>query len=116
MDNPSKDIDIVVLGDGIDFARRVAHEVGDKKLSIFKTFGTAMLKWRKLEIEFVGARKESYQTDSRKPEVSPGSLEDDQKRRDFTINSLALGLNKDNFGELVDPFGGLADIKEKIAV
>jgi poly(A) polymerase len=114
MGNPSKDIDIVVLGDGIEFARKVADELGRMKLSIFKTFGTAMLNWNGREIEFVGARKESYQPESRKPIVYEGSLEDDQNRRDFTINSMALGLNEDNFGELLDPFGGLQDIENKI--
>lgn len=114
MGNPSKDIDIVVLGDGIEFARKVACELGKKKLSIFKTFGTAMLNWRGREIEFVGARKESYQPDSRKPVVWEGSLEDDQNRRDFTINSMAFSLNKDNFGELIDPFSGLTDIEKRI--
>jgi poly(A) polymerase len=111
----SKDIDIVTLGSGIELAKKVAESLKSKpQVNIFKNFGTAMLKYKDLEIEFVGARKESYQTDSRKPMVEDGTLEDDQNRRDFTINALALGLNKSNFGELVDPFNGLNDLKNKI--
>jgi poly(A) polymerase len=111
----SKDIDIVTLGSGIELAKKVAESLKSKPhVNIFKNFGTAMLKYKDLEIEFVGARKESYQTDSRKPMVEDGTLEDDQNRRDFTINALALGLNKSNFGELVDPFNGLNDLKNKI--
>lgn len=111
----SKDIDIVTLGSGIELAKKVAENLKNKpQVNVFKNFGTAMLKYKDLEIEFVGARKESYQTDSRKPIVEDGTLEDDQNRRDFTINALALGLNKSNFGELVDPFNGLKDLKNKI--
>jgi poly(A) polymerase len=111
---PSKDIDIVVLGSGIDFAGKVAQQAGRKKLSIFKNFGTAMLKVGDLEIEFVGARKESYRYDSRKPIVEDGSLEDDQNRRDFTINAMAISLNKDDYGKLIDPFFGMGDLRNKI--
>jgi poly(A) polymerase len=110
----SKDIDVVVIGSGIELAKKVAARAGNPKVSIFKNFGTAMLKFKDLEIEFVGARKESYNRNSRKPIVEDGSLEDDQKRRDFTINALALSLHKDNFGELLDPFGGIDDLKRKI--
>ena len=114
LNRPSKDIDIVVLGDGIEFARKVARKIGGKKPSIFKTFGTAMISMDDFEIEFVGARKESYQSDSRKPSVEFGTLEEDQNRRDFTINAMAFSLNKDNYGELIDPFGGQADIENKL--
>ncbi|GAB7088298.1 HD domain-containing protein [Marinifilum fragile] len=110
----SKDIDVVVIGSGIELAQKVASRAGNPKVSVFKNFGTAMLKFKDLEIEFVGARKESYNRDSRKPIVENGSLEDDQKRRDFTINALALSLHKDNFGELLDPFGGIDDLNSKI--
>lgn len=111
----SKDIDIVTVGSGIELAKRVSEKLKNKPhVNIFKNFGTAMLKYKDLEIEFVGARKESYQSDSRKPLVENGTLEDDQNRRDFTINALALGLNKSNFGELVDPFNGLEDLNNKI--
>ncbi|NDP19455.1 MAG: HD domain-containing protein [Paludibacter sp.] len=109
---PSKDIDVVVVGSGIELAEKVTQKLGRKaKLTIFKNFGTAQVKLRDLEVEFVGARKESYQRDSRNPIVENGTLEDDQNRRDFTINAMALCLNKDRFGELVDPFGGLDDLK-----
>ncbi len=112
---PSKDIDIVVLGSGIEMAERVRKSINEEvPLTVFKNFGTAMLKWGETEIEFVGARKESYRKDSRKPLVENGTLEDDQNRRDFTINALALSLNPDSYGELVDPFGGLKHLDEKL--
>ncbi len=111
----SKDIDIVTVGNGIELAENVAKQLKNHpRVNIFRNFGTAMLKYKDLEIEFVGARKESYQNDSRKPLVENGTLEDDQNRRDFTINALALGLNKSNFGNLVDPFNGIDDIENKI--
>jgi len=111
----SKDIDIVTLGSGIELAESVANKLGDDvKVNVFKNFGTAMLKYGELEIEFVGARKESYRIESRKPIVEDGSLEDDQKRRDFTINAMAFCLNKDRFSELVDPFNGISDLENKI--
>jgi putative nucleotidyltransferase with HDIG domain len=112
---PSKDIDIVVLGDGIAVGKAFADMLpGKKEVAYYKNFGTAMVKTDDWEVEFVGARKESYAHTSRKPYVSPGTLEDDQNRRDFTINALAVSLNKNTFGELVDPFNGMADLQEKI--
>ena len=109
------DIDIVTVGSGISLARDVASAINPKlNVSVFKNFGTAMFKFDNIDFEFVGARKESYRSDSRKPIVEDGTLEDDQKRRDFTINALALSLNKDRFGELLDPFGGLDDLANKI--
>jgi len=110
---PSTDIDVVVVGSGIDLARALADEL-HTRLSVFKTFGTAMLHAEGMEVEFVGARKESYTRDSRKPQVEAGSLEDDQRRRDFTINALAWSLNGDTFGELVDPFDGMYDLEDCI--
>ncbi|MCK5441338.1 MAG: HD domain-containing protein [Maribacter sp.] len=110
-----KDIDVVAVGSGIELAKSVASKLpGNPKISIFKNFGTAMIKHNDLELEFVGARKESYNRDSRKPVVENGSLEDDQKRRDFTINALAFSLCKRNFGELLDPFDGVQDLGKKI--
>lgn len=106
----SKDIDIVVEGSGIDLAERVAQKLG-VKVTVFKNFGTAMLKSKDIEVEFVGARKESYRLDSRKPIVEDGTLVDDQFRRDFTINALAFSLQKEDFGNLVDPFGGVKDLQ-----
>lgn len=110
---PSKDIDILVIGNGIKFAES-AGKLLQTKVSVFKNFGTAMLRHGDLEIEFVGARKESYRLESRKPIVENGTLEDDQKRRDFTINAMALGLNASNFGRLLDPFDGVQDLKNKL--
>ena len=106
---PSTDIDVVVVGSGIALAEALGREL-HAKVSVFKTFGTAMVRVRGIEVEFVGARRESYSHDSRKPRVEAGTLEDDQRRRDFTINALAWSLNGDSFGELVDPFGGLDDL------
>ena len=111
----SKDIDIVTLGSGIELAAALTEKLGKKAyLSVFKNFGTAQVKYKNLEVEFVGARKESYNRDSRKPIVENGTLTDDQNRRDFTINALAICLNQSHFGELTDPFGGINDLKDKI--
>ena len=113
--NSAKDIDIVAIGSGIELAKQVANNLPDKpKVQVFKTYGTAMLRFDDIEIEFVGARKESYNEDSRNPVVEDGSLEDDQNRRDFTINALALDLSEDNYGELLDPFNGIQDLKDSV--
>lgn len=114
LNRPVKDIDVVVIGDGIELANAVAKKIGNTKVKFFKTYGTAMLRFEDWELEFVGARKESYSADSRKPSVTSGTLKDDQLRRDFTINALAFSLNPKNFGELVDPFDGLVDLENKI--
>jgi len=114
LERPSKDIDVVVVGSGIALAEALTKRLGKRAhLSVFKNFGTAQVKFHHTKVEFVGARKESYQRDSRKPIVEDGTLEDDQNRRDFTINALAICLNKARFGELVDPFGGMDDMWEK---
>lgn len=110
----SKDIDVVTLGKGIELAELVHQQLPDSYLSVFKNFGTAQVKFHDLEIEFVGARKESYDRNSRKPTVENGSLKDDQDRRDFTINALAIGLTADNYGKLLDPFNGILDLENKI--
>ncbi len=110
---PSTDIDVVVVGDGVEVAEALAETL-HAKVSIFKRFGTAMLRWHGTEIEFVGARRESYSHDSRKPHVEPGTLEDDQRRRDFTINAMAWSLNAATFGRLVDPFDGMDDMEDCI--
>jgi putative nucleotidyltransferase with HDIG domain len=114
LQRPSKDIDIVVVGNGLDLAEKVAEILRVKKVNYFKNFGTAQFTYKDLDVEFVGARKESYQSDSRKPIVETGTLEEDQKRRDFTINALAIDLRKDTFGELIDPFNGIKDLENGI--
>ncbi|HJD92694.1 CCA tRNA nucleotidyltransferase [Bacteroides coprosuis] len=114
LDRPSTDIDVVVVGSGIKIAEALTRKLGrGANLSVFKNFGTAQVKYKNLEVEFVGARKESYQRDSRKPIVEDGTLEDDQNRRDFTINAMAVCLNQERFGELIDPFNGMKDLEEK---
>lgn len=115
LERPSNDIDVVVVGSGIKVADALRRKLGRKAhISVFKNFGTAQVKYKDLEVEFVGARRESYSHDSRKPVVEVGTLEDDQNRRDFTINAMAIQLNKAHFGELVDPFGGIEDLEDGI--
>jgi len=114
-EHPDKDIDIVVVGNGIDIARKSAKKISPHiKVAVYRNFGTAMFRYGDYEIEFVGARKESYSADSRKPSVAAGTLDDDQKRRDFTINALAISLNRDTFGEFMDPFDGMKDLREGV--
>lgn len=115
MERPSNDIDVVVVGSGIAVAEKLRKILGRRAhVSVFRNFGTAQVKFHGMEVEFVGARKESYSHDSRKPIVEDGTLEDDQDRRDFTINAMAICLNKARFGQLVDPFDGIGDLWEGI--
>lgn len=110
-----KDIDIVVIGDGIEFAKKISEALSLKQdVKIFKNFGTSMISYKDLEVEFVGARKESYNRNSRNPSIEPGTLIDDQNRRDFTINTIAISLNEKNFGKIIDPLNGLYDLKKKV--
>ena len=115
LERPSNDIDVVVVGSGIRVAEALRDRLGKRAhVSVFRNFGTAQVKYKGLEVEFVGARKESYSHDSRKPHVEDGTLEDDQNRRDFTINAMAVSLNHDTFGQLVDPFDGVYDLEDGI--
>ena len=115
LNRPSNDIDVVTVGSGIELAKKTASLINGKKdVKYYGRFGTAMIRMKDKEIEFVGARRESYEPSSRKPMVEDGTLEDDQNRRDFTINALAISLNEDNFGELIDPFNGVEDLNNKI--
>lgn len=114
MERPNKDVDFVTEGSGVELAKRAAEKLGVKQVNYFKNFGTAHFRLDDMEIEFVGARKESYSRDSRKPAVEDGTIEDDQLRRDFTINALALGIGKDDLGELIDPFDGVQDIESQL--
>ena len=115
LNRPCKDIDIVAIGSGIDLARHVSKKMGNEfQVTVFKNFGTAQIKYHDYEIEFVGARKESYRSESRKPIIEDGTLEDDQNRRDFTINALAISLSSKNYGELIDPFSGINDLESQL--
>lgn len=112
--NSGQDIDVVAIGSGIELAKKVAQSLSkNPKVSIFKTYGTAMFRYNQIELEFVGARRESYAKESRNPEVTEGTLEDDQKRRDFTVNALAISLNYSSYGDLLDPFNGLEDLRNR---
>lgn len=113
-DTDEQDIDFVTIGSGIELAKKVAKKLGSDNLSVFKQFGTAHIKHENIDLEFVGARRESYRSDSRKPVVEDGTLEDDQMRRDFTINALSWSLNKENYGQLLDPFNGIQDLKKRM--
>ena len=114
LNRETKDIDIVTLGSGIELAKKISKELDSSPVKIFKNFGTAMILVNDIEIQFVGARKESYRSDSRNPIVENGTIEEDQNRRDFTVNALAISLNKSNYGEFIDPFNGLNDLKSKV--
>ena len=113
LNRTTKDIDIVTIGSGIELAKKTAKVLNSSTVKIFKNFGTAMINIGDLEVQFVGARKESYRKNSRNPIVENGTVEEDQNRRDFTINALAISLNKNNYGEFIDPFNGIKDLKEK---
>ncbi|MBQ9556636.1 MAG: tRNA nucleotidyltransferase, partial [Muribaculaceae bacterium] len=115
LERPSNDMDFVTVGSGIEVARAVARRIGKRAhLAVFKTYGTAQVKTRQWELEFVGARRESYHRESRNPIVEDGTLDDDQKRRDFTINAMAICLNKERYGQLLDPFDGIGDMERRI--
>lgn len=114
LDRQLDDVDILVVGDGLEFAKKLSQKLGVKKVDFFKTFGTAHFFYQDIDLEFVGARKESYSSESRNPDVEIGTFDDDINRRDFIINSLAISLNKNNFGELIDKFGGVKDIEAKL--